>query len=112
MNMLRLLLSTTALFAILTMLALPASADTITIGASRDTTIFENPAGNANGGGPVLFAGTNGMNSPRRGLLGFDIAGNVPAGATITSVQLTLFLGLVAGSGGGGGAGDSTPRTI
>src|SRR5262249_10149697 len=54
---------------------------------------------------------TNGMNSPRRGLLDFDIAGNVPAGATITGVQLTLFLGQVAGSGGGGG-GDSTPRTI
>jgi hypothetical protein len=38
------------------------------------------------------------MDSPRRGLIRFDIAGNIPAGATITGVQLTLFLGQVAGT--------------
>jgi PEP-CTERM motif len=88
-----------------------ATASTITIGASRDATIFENNVNNSNGGGPVLFAGTNGATSPRRGLIDFDIAGNIPIGATITGVQLTLHLGQVAGSGGGGG-GDQTPRTI
>ena len=45
------------------------------------------------------------MDSPRRGLIQFDVAGNVPAGATITGVQLTLFLGQVAGT-------DMTPRDI
>ena len=52
-----------------------------------------------------MFAGTDGVGSPRRGLIEFDIAGNVPAGSTINAVQLTLFLGQVAGS-------DTTPRTI
>ncbi|HKE11984.1 MAG TPA: DNRLRE domain-containing protein, partial [Myxococcota bacterium] len=87
-----------------------ASANTITIGASRDATIFQNNVDNSNGAGPGMFSGTNGAGSPRRGLIDFDIAGNVPAGSTITSVQLTLFLAQVAG--GGGGSADTTPRTI
>ena len=52
-----------------------------------------------------MFAGNNGMNSPRRALLDFDVAGHVPAGAIINSVQLTLVLQGVAGT-------DTTPRTI
>jgi len=88
-----------------------ASAATITLDSLRDAAIYENNVDNSNGAGPALFAGTNGMNSPRRGLIGFDIAGNIPAGATIDSVQLTLFLAQVAGSGAGG-SGDPTPRTI
>ena len=66
---------------------------------------FENNVNNSNGAGPAMFAGTNGMDSPRRGLLDFAIAGNIPAGSSITSVQLTLFLAQVAGA-------DATPRTI
>jgi hypothetical protein len=89
-------------------LSLPALATDITIGARRDATIYQNPPNNSNGAGLALFAGTNGQNSPRRGLLDFDIAGSVPASATINSVQLTLHLGQVGGSGGG----DATPRTI
>ena len=81
---------------------------TITIGASKDTTIYQNNVNNSSGGGNGLFAGTNGMASPRRGLIAFDIVDNVPAGATITEVQLTLFLGQVGGSGGGGSGGTAT----
>lgn len=92
-------------------LSVPALATTVTIGASKDATIYQNPPDNSNGAGAGLFAGTNGLNSPRRGLLEFDIAGAVPAGATVESAQLTMYLGQVAGSGGGGG-GDPTPRTI
>ena len=66
----------------------------MTIEASRDATIFENNVNNGSGGGNGLFSGTNGaQNSPRRALIGFDVAGNVPAGALIQDVQLTLFLG-------------------
>ena len=82
-----------------------AQADTITLGASRDATIYENNPNNSNGAGFTMFAGNNGMNSPRRALLDFDIAGSVPAGSTITGVELTLVLQGVAGS-------DTTPRTI
>lgn len=81
--------------------ALPVSADTVTIVASRDTTIFQDQVNNSDGGGPALFCGTNGSSSPRRALLYFNIAGNVPRGATITNVQLTMTLGDVAGSGQG-----------
>jgi hypothetical protein len=80
-------------------------AATVTIGALKDASIFENNVNNSNGAGPGMFAGTNGMDSPRRGLIEFDIAGNIPSGATITDVQLILHLGQVAGT-------DSTPRTI
>ena len=59
-----------------------------------------------------MFVGNNGMNSTRRALTYFDIAGNLPTGASITDVQLTLFLAQVAGSGGTPGRGDQTPRNI
>jgi hypothetical protein len=56
----------------------------------------------------MIFAGTNTAVSPRRGIMQFDIADNVPAGATITSVQLNMVLAQVAGSGMGGGGGNFT----
>lgn len=86
-------------------LANRAGAATVTLGASRDNTIFQNNVNNSLGGGQAIFAGANGAGSPRRGLIGFDIAGAVPAGATITSVQLTLFLSQFGGGGMGGGGG-------
>lgn len=70
----------------------------ITLGADRDTSIFQNSVNNAGGGGPGLFAGTNGSNSPRRALIAFDLS-SIPAGSAITDVQLTLTLGQVAGMG-------------
>jgi hypothetical protein len=90
---------------VVVILSAPAQAATITIGAIKDASIFENNVDNSNGAGPGVFAGTNGMDSPRRGLIEFNIAGSIPAGATINAVQLTLFLGQVAGN-------DLTPRTI
>jgi hypothetical protein len=83
-------------------------AATVKIGASKDATVYQNVVNNSSGGGNALFSGTNGMGSPRRGLIAFDVADDIPAGATITGVQLTLFLGQVAGSGGGVGGGTST----
>jgi hypothetical protein len=47
---------------------------------------------NSLGAGQAIFAGTNAQSSPRRGLIQFDIASSIPAGSTINSVQLTLFL--------------------
>ena len=44
-------------------------------------------ANNSDGGRPGIFAGDSG------GVTGFDIADNIPAGATIKSVQLTLVAG-------------------
>lgn len=71
-----------------------ARADTITIVASRDTSIYEDFPGNSDGGGPTLFTGMTrgliGEPSIRRALLFFDVAALVPAGSTINSVQVML----------------------
>jgi hypothetical protein len=79
-----------------------AWAASTTIRASKDNSIFRNRASNSAGGAAGVFAGTTATGSPRRGLIAFDVAGNVPTGATITSVELTLYLGMSAG-------GDSKP---
>jgi hypothetical protein len=76
-------------------LSVVAHAASVTIPASKDNTIFQSHVNNSAGGAAAIFAGTNNVGpptSPRRGLIAFDIAGNVPAGATITSVGLTMDL--------------------
>jgi hypothetical protein len=71
-----------------------AHAKSVAISASKDNTIFENAPNNSGGGMAGVFAGTNSTSSRRRGLIAFDVAANIPAGATITSVELRLYLGL------------------
>ncbi len=67
-----------------------ASADVVTLSALRDATLYEDPAGlTANGAGQYLFTGRTNNASIRRGLVQFDLSG-IQAGATITSVTLTL----------------------
>jgi hypothetical protein len=88
-----------AVYALAIVLALAPSiarAATATLVASKDNSIFANNVDNSNGGGAGVFVGTtNSMqnNSVRRGLLEFDIASVVPTGATITEVNLTMYLG-------------------
>ena len=77
--------------------SLPLHADTVTLGASQDNSVFQNNVNNSNGGGPGIFAGTNGNASPRRGLIEFNVAGGVPSGATITAVTLQLTVGQLGG---------------
>ena len=72
----------------------PAGADTVTIDASRDTTLIEDTAGAfSNGSGPYFFVGrTNqAVNGIRRGLLFFDVAAVLPPEAIIERVSLTLY---------------------
>ncbi|QSA95752.1 VPLPA-CTERM sorting domain-containing protein [Methylococcus sp. EFPC2] len=85
-------------------------AVTVTEGSGKVSTIFENQPDNSIGRGPAVFIGGDSHGSPRRGLIGFNIAADIPAGAIITSVQLTLYLAQVAGSGTGNE--DAFPRTI
>jgi hypothetical protein len=74
-----------------------ASAATVAIGAAKDSSIFENFPANSGGGAAGIYVGATATKSPRRGLIAFDVAGSVPAGATITSVQMTLYLALAGG---------------
>lgn len=70
-----------------------AAADQVTIIASKDNSIFQNSPTNSAGAAGGIFVGANGNTSPRRGLVAFDIASNIPAGATIDSATVTLYLG-------------------
>jgi hypothetical protein len=70
-----------------------AIADVININPVKDNTLYEyDPAegDQSNALGNHFFAGETGMGELRRGVLAFDIAGNIPAGSTILGVTLSL----------------------
>ena len=61
---------------------------------SKDNTLYESALGSlSNGAGQHLFAGRTEVLAGaliRRGLIAFDVAGEIPAGSTILSASLTL----------------------
>jgi hypothetical protein len=70
-----------------------ASAGIVNINPSKDNTLYQyDPldGDHSNALGFHFFAGETGMNELRRGVLAFDIAGNVPSGSTITVVSLNV----------------------
>ena len=64
---------------------------TVDITPDKDNSIYSESGSLSNGQGK-LFSGRTNMNDDRRALLHFDIAGNLPAGVTITNVTLDLVL--------------------
>ena len=69
------------------------AADTITLQAAKDNTLFESATGSlSNGSGDGMFAGTIMGGQRRRALIAFVIAGHIPDGAAIQSVQLILSM--------------------
>jgi spore coat protein A len=81
-------------------------ADTVQLQPTRDNTLYEpiaqeGFADRSSGAGQTMFTGTvkdadadpgpGTRPAVRRAVLAFDIAGSIPAGATITNVQLTLY---------------------
>ncbi len=73
-------------------LARAAAADETTINASRDNTIYAESGNESNGAGERFFSGTNGQSQNRRALIRFDVAASVPAGSTVTAVEMTLYM--------------------
>jgi hypothetical protein len=70
-----------------------ASATTININPIKDNTLYQFVAvdgDRSNGVGTRLFTGKTDQAEIRRGVLAFDIVGNIPAGSTITSVSLSM----------------------
>lgn len=65
----------------------------------QDAAIYAENGGNANGKGNFLFIGKNAGGNVRRSLLQFDIAGNIPAGSTITSVEMGITVANAQGTG-------------
>jgi hypothetical protein len=69
------------------------SAGTVNLNPSKDNTLYEyDPldGDKSNALGLHFFAGETGMKELRRGVLAFDIANNIPAGAMITAASLSL----------------------
>src|SRR6201993_4456412 len=69
------------------------SAAIINIFPIKDNTLYEyNPAegDRSNALGNHFFTGKTATGESRRGVLAFDIAGNIPPGSTITSVSLSM----------------------
>lgn len=73
-------------------------ANSVDLAPTKDNTVYQPKFGAllSNGAGNHMFAGTTSTPPPdsyiRRAVFAFDIAGNIPAGSTITSVTLTLHM--------------------
>jgi hypothetical protein len=83
-----------------------AIADIININPIKDNTLYQYvPAEGdvSNALGNHFFAGETAMGELRRGVLAFDIAGNIPAGSTILGVTLSLNMSRT---------GSDIPRTV
>ena len=74
---------------------------TITLTPNKDSFLIENLPNNNAGAHTHMSAGANGQGAMRRGVIAFDIAGNIPAGSTIVSVTLRLDVVGVPSVGGG-----------
>jgi hypothetical protein len=70
-----------------------AQAASVVLTPSRDNSMYSEGA-NSNGAGQHLFSGTTSFGGRRRALLAFDVAGSLPAGATIESAALQLHISL------------------
>lgn len=76
-------------------LTAPGLADTVDLTSSKDNTLIEVAGGASSNALGDVFAGRVGPfggGTKRRGVMAFNIAGNIPAGSTISSVTLTLTL--------------------
>jgi len=95
-SFLRAVLASAAFACLLLCLPAKAPADTVVIEATRDNTLYEDPAGAlSNGQGQYVFAGRVGGiggGAKRRALLRFNLAGAIPAGSLIDSATLTLYM--------------------
>jgi hypothetical protein len=91
--------------------ASPAQAQvTLNLPSTGADTLFQGDTTNSLGD-PGIFVGTDSNTSFKYGLMAFNVS-SIPANATITSVTLDLYIGMVAGSGGNNVTNSGSPRTI
>lgn len=67
-------------------------ADTAVFGTAKDSTLYSEDASVSNGSGPHFYVGQTNSTNNRRGVIAFDFACTIPAGATINSASLTLHV--------------------
>jgi len=71
--------------------AATSQAETITLSAIKDNTIYEDATtALSNGAGDFIHTGLTREGRLRRGLIAFDVAGSLPANAVITSARLSM----------------------
>lgn len=78
-----------------------ADSQTVVIEAGADNTLYEDAGGSvSNGSGSIMLTGriNSEVDSIRRAVLYFDVAGSLPHGAVVEAVALRLYLG--KGNGG------------
>lgn len=84
---------------LLSLCAVSAQAEIVTIGAGKDNTLFQDEAGSlSNGIGPSIFAGVTSRFGARRGLLSFKVQDFLPEGAVVSRAELTLYAERARGS--------------
>ncbi|MBD3289750.1 DNRLRE domain-containing protein, partial [candidate division KSB1 bacterium] len=84
-----------AVIALLVVTVFSYGQSEVQIPAKMDNTLYEDASGElSNGAGQSFFVGRTNQteNSIRRGLIAFDISGNIPANAVIQDVMLTLSM--------------------
>lgn len=84
--------ATLGAFLTLAAAASPARAASVTIAPVRDTTIYSESGTLSNGSGSWTFVGETNEGAFRRALVAFDIAAAIPAGSTVQSVSLKMFV--------------------
>jgi spore coat protein A len=74
--------------------ARPALADplVVSIPSARDTTLLSEKGSLSNGAGSSMFTGVTAKMARRRALVAFDVAAAIPAGSTIVSATLRLYV--------------------
>ncbi|MEW5798629.1 MAG: DNRLRE domain-containing protein [Bacteroidota bacterium] len=73
------------------------SQQEVSVVSARDNTLYEDPSGAvSNGAGVHVFAGKTNSGAIRRGLIFFDLSGSIPAGSTVTDVNVKLHMSKTA----------------
>lgn len=76
-----------------------AHAGIVTLGASKDNTLYESSIGDvSNGAGQYCFAGKTASGAIRRALVHFDVQSALPAGAVIVDSTLTMHMSKTIGN--------------
>lgn len=67
-------------------------AETAVLSAFKDNSVYSENGMASNGQGENIFTGNNAFGFPRRAFIAFEVAGMIPAGATVDSVALQLSM--------------------
>ncbi len=85
-------------FLVLVGVSARVSADAVQLNPIKDNTLYQDDSGStSNGQGQHFFSGRTAAGLILRGVVAFDVAGNIPAGSTIEGVTLTLHVSRAMG---------------